>query len=169
MESWRGNIGERPKVGKTETIGTKDGGKQVVYFTNKKTDNVGGRQGWANFGDVIKDAVPWAKEKWLKLSGPIYDAVKNNTKISPEDWANYKIFTLEQKTSFDKATEEALKSLDVLAVSGLEYPDQQLKINDVWVNATLSNMQIYADKKKIKLEEVRETLYKRWLVKQTPE
>lgn len=82
-----------------------------AMYTNNDSDILFGQKGWVQFGGLKKDEGSVAREKWEKIQAPIYNAIKENRSVSPQDWAAFKLYTLSNR---DAIGVEAIRQLQTL-------------------------------------------------------
>jgi len=158
-----------PKVGATIEVAKKGTGGQTqkIYYTGSVSDYYDGLQGWTTVGGLsAKPQESFSREKWDLIKDPIYKAIKDGTKIEPNQWKMYKLHILENKDALSQYISAEMAELDSLAKVGLEYPSLSLKMGDKTVPATLENMRLAADAAKLPLEDIRQMLWTKWQAKQ---
>ena len=158
-----------PKVGATIEVAKKGTGGQTqkIYYTGSVSDYYDGLQGWTTVGGLsAKPQESFSREKWDPIKDPIYKAIKDGTKIEPNQWKMYKLHILENKDALSQYISAEMAELDSLAKVGLEYPSLSLKMGDKTVPATLENMRLAADAAKLPLEDIRQMLWTKWQAKQ---
>ena len=158
-----------PKVGATIEVAKKGTGGQTqkIYYTGSVRDYYDGLQGWTTVGGLsAKPQESFSREKWDLIKDPIYKAIKDGTKIEPNQWKMYKLHILENKDALSQYISAEMAELDSLAKVGLEYPSLSLKMGDKTVPATLENMRLAADAAKLPLEDIRQMLWTKWQAKQ---
>jgi hypothetical protein len=90
-------------------------GQEVsAMYTNNDSDVLFGQKGWVQFGGLKKDEGSVAREKWEKIQAPIYNAIKEGTPVSPNDWAAFKLYTLSNRDAIGVAAFEQLGTLEKL-------------------------------------------------------